>query len=179
MSDLFTRDIYRPMGPAAWQKLSKRAAESLAEDGAEPEEINAKDILEALKVTISFHTVDRLEALRRVRARDEVIDWAAELTGVERAKLDLEKAEFDHAAEIIIRLQAVDILACIDWDDCHGIEFGDDPPEWFDLGEDHWVATDNPADWTKAKDWFFEACLDLAHQANPQFPLGVGQVPFG
>jgi len=153
-------------------------AESV-EDGAETPRIEQQQVLDALKVTIVCHSVTRLEALGRARARDKVIEQAEELTGMSRESLDLTKADWEHASVIITRLQAVDILCCIDFDACKGIEFGDDPPEWFDLDADHWVATDDPTDWERARDWFFEACLDVAHQANPQFVLGGGQVPFG
>lgn len=180
MSDLFTRDVYRPVGLAAWQRLVEQAAKSMVdEEGGEPPKVEPQQVLDALKVTITCHSLTRLEALRRAKMRDEVIEYALELTGMPRESLDLQKADFEHASVIITRLQAVDILACIDFDACKGIEFGDDPPEWFDLDADHWVATDKPADWERAKDWFFEACLDVAHQANPQFLLGAGQVPFG
>lgn len=177
MSDSFRKDVYRPIGPAAWKKLVEQAAGS-PKEGEEPRKIETSEITEALKVTISTHSLTRLESMRRAKKRDEVIDWASELTGLPRDEIDLEKADFEHAAQIITQMQAVDIIACLDWDECSGIEFGDEAPEWFVLDGDPWTATENPLDWMSAKDWFFTACLELAWEANPQMALGAGQIPF-
>ena len=179
MSDLFTKEIYRPIGPVAWQRLVERATASMVGSEEEAPKIDTAALMEALKVTISVRSMTRREALLRTKARDEVVEYAVELTGMPREELDLQAADFEHAADIITRLQAVDILSCLDWDLCHGIEFGDEPPEWFAMDEDHWTATKYPADWVDAKDWFFTACADLAYEANPQLSLAQGQVPFG
>lgn len=189
MSDLFRKEVYRPLGPAAWKRLIDRASEQAAASAAETEgdgndaetrkPVEAVDVLDALKVTIVMRSITRREGLRRAKERDAVIDYAVELTGLPRDQLNLQNADFDHAADIITRLQAVDILACLVWDECHGIEFGDEPPAWFELDDEHWKATRNVADWGEAKDWFFTACSELVYEANPQFGLGLGQVPFG
>lgn len=185
MSDLFTTELYRPVAAAAWKRYVDQAA-ALAGDkgvGGEDSEERAAElrgqVLESLKVTLACDTLTRLDAMKRSRMRDQVIEYASEITGLPKEEIDLQKADFDHAADIVTRLQATDILSCLSWDDCAGLEFGAEAPEWFGPTDKMWKATKEVADWVQAPDWFFTACLDLAWQANPQLALNAGQVPFG
>lgn len=173
MSDLVvTKTIYRPLGQAALAQFIEQAAKS------DPEvELTPQAIKDALGVKIACRSLTRLQAVTRTQMRDTVLEWASDATDLPREEIDLAKVDFQVAAKVVIRLQAADILSCLVWEECAGIEFGQEPPPWFGDIE-VWTATKDTEDWVDAPDWLFTPLLDLAWQANPQLSLGAGQVPF-
>ena len=174
MTDIVKKKIYRPTGSTALAQYIARAVE------LEIDKPTAEEITEALSVTIAFRAVTRRQSMKRAFMRDEVVDWICEQTGLDKEEVEFDTLEFDHSSELIIRMQAVDIISALAWDKCKGIEFGDTPPEWFtDEPDSLWQATHKPEDWDQAKDWFVTECLILLYEVNPQFVLGSGQVPFG
>jgi hypothetical protein len=169
--NVLVKKLYRPIGPTALAAYIARAVE------LELEPPTADEIKEALSITIAFKSITRRESIKRAHERDAVVEWATEITGIKKEDIELSTLEFKYSSEILMRFQSVDILACIVWDACAGIEFGHPAPGWFGDPDDLWVASTDPEHWGDAEDWLVEQCLTLAWEANPQLAIGAGQVP--
>lgn len=173
MSNVLRKEIPRPIGPTALANYVARAVEL----GLEKPSV--EEVADALKVTIAFKRLTRREGIKRSARRDEVVDWAVEHTGKPREEIRLDLLQIEESTEILMRMQATDILSAIVWDDCAGIEFGAEIPKWYaDDPESVWVAKDDPGHWGDAEDWFVSECLSLAWEANPHLAIGAGHVPF-
>lgn len=172
MPNVLVKTLYRPVGQTALARFAARAVE-LGLDAPTTEEI-----IEALSVNIAFFSITRQQGMLRSHNRDKIVEWVSEITGLKRDEINLKELDFEHSSELLMQLQAVDILSGLSWEDCAGIEFGGKVPPWFsEHPEDLWVANEDPAHWSKAEDWFVTECLSLLWEANPQLALSVGQVP--